>query len=171
MDKIDVLLQKIYEGKYLGKRKLDSFLAFLNGYTTRYEMVLWEKETGTDFFEHFDLSEYHKLKKLEGCRGSLYKNVLEFMEFNYVVHYHYNLLHSHTNNGEVGPPQPWTNTDPIGLIYRKCSTEEEAFEVFFKLWFEYKERKEILGGGLKFIEYYEDLARARAKARRDGTPE
>ena len=101
MDSYYTLLQKVREmpGLYLGEKSLKSLVCFMHGYDFRENVEAWEKWTGLNFFEHFDLATRSSVPD----RPSRYYSYLEFNCFVYSYYgekttmsgewYQYNVLH------------------------------------------------------------------------------
>jgi len=126
MGNYEKLMQKIRENpeKYLGEKSFKALQLFLRGYMNKWQMETWEKETGLDFFKHFD--EAIKSTIAPSPPGRDY--TLDWIEFNYFVHTHYNRM---INLG--GTIMPNTSMAPRGLIAEMSSSDEEAFDNYFEL--------------------------------------
>jgi len=143
----DVMLQKIREnpsrygmgGHCMNKKSLKALMMFLNGYKLRCQQEIWEKETGLDYFEHFDLEKYWTLPKPANYKDDIYGSMGAWVEFLYFVNDYYNGLATTENM------LPLMTVDAVENIIRLSNSDEESFDTFFELYFSYHKEKENLG--------------------------
>jgi len=112
----------------------------LNGYKLRFNQELWEKKTGLDYFNDFDAVKFSDLMALTNTKTSIYESSIDLVQFVYFVHNYY-ACHTRADdkNLSIG------GMDGVTLIMKSSSSDEEAFDTFFELYFSYQKEKEKLG--------------------------
>jgi len=151
MDSYDGLLRKIRENPevYLQEKKsLKLLWAYLSGYRFGRKREIWESNTGLDYFEEFDEERYKDLERAKKGGMSLYDPPIEFMEFIYFVHTHYDKMIT-----LGGTTMPATTMAATTLIEKMTNSDEEAFDTFFELFEAFHVQKGILGED--FIKHYD----------------